>query len=109
MKRKGGPGEIVAGRRRPRSKNEILCHNHVLHDRWMQHGTNGFRWFSVRLPAPGWAVCPCGWRPDLGTHYAWTEHVKFWRRTKKKYGSQEAIDRYIQKRIWGHFPTNPPL
>ena len=27
------PGDIVAVRLRPRNKSEILCHNHVVHDR----------------------------------------------------------------------------
>jgi hypothetical protein len=96
------PGEIVAYRRRPR-KGEILCHNHVLHGRDTPHGQRGFRWFSVKLPAPGWQECPCAWRPDLGTHYAWSEHVKFWRSLKKRLRTQEAVDRYINKqiaRIW---------
>lgn len=49
-------GDIVAYRRRPR-KGETLCHNHVLHTRWMSHGLNGFRWFVVDgRPGHGWKV-----------------------------------------------------
>jgi hypothetical protein len=36
-------GEIIAYRRKPRNKSEILCHNHILHTRDMPHGANGFR------------------------------------------------------------------
>ena len=92
------PGDIVAYRRRPR-KGEILCHNHVVHHRWMTHGHNDFRWFSA-LPDPKhWKECPCGWRPDLGVHHASAGQVKFWRDLKKKLRTQEAIDRHIAERV----------
>jgi hypothetical protein len=93
-------GEIVGSRRRPR-EGEILCHNHVVHDRWMRHGQNGFRWFVVQKPARGWRVCPCGWRPDLGVHYALSEHVSWWREIRKKLGSQEAVDCHVAKIVGG--------
>jgi hypothetical protein len=91
------PGDIVAYRRRPR-KGEIFCHNHVVHTSDMPHGTNGFRWFCVKLPARRWQVCPCGWRPDLGVHYAIAGHVQWTRRLRKKLGgSQQAFDRHVAK------------
>jgi hypothetical protein len=96
-KHKLGAGDIVAYRRRPR-RGEILCHNQVMHNRWMCHGHNGFRWFAAR-PGPDWKVCSCGWRPELGVHHAWGDHVKWWHQLQKKLGDQEAIDRYIQKLI----------
>jgi hypothetical protein len=91
------PGDIVAYHRRPRHKGEILCHNHVIHTSWMVHGVNGFRWFTCRAGGD-WMLCPCGWRPDLGRHYALPEHVKWARRMRKHLGSQEAFDRYVAKR-----------
>src|SRR5262245_10215869 len=91
------PGDIVAYRRRPRSKDEILCHNHVIHTSWMVHGINGFRWFTCRKGGH-WVECPCGWRPDLGVHYAHPGHVRETRKLLRKLGSQAAFDRYIVKR-----------
>ena len=35
-----------------------------------RHGENGFRQFWVSPPGDGWSICQCGWRPDLGPHYA---------------------------------------
>jgi hypothetical protein len=93
------PGDIIAYRRRPRGRSEILCHNQVLHTRDMAHGVNGFRWFTARAGGD-WKVCPCGWRPELGAHYAWAKHVKFWRDLRKRLRSQEAIHRYIAERIF---------
>jgi hypothetical protein len=49
------PGHIV-GHSRRRRKGEILCHNYV-------------------LASDEWEVCPCGWRPELGKHYAKASHV----------------------------------
>jgi hypothetical protein len=40
----------------------ILAHNRAA------PGADGFRFFAVQ-PSGLWAVCDCGWRPDLGTHY----------------------------------------
>jgi hypothetical protein len=88
------PGDIVAYHRRPR-KGEILAHNRVLHCSDTTYGERGFRWFAVDgRPGHGWKLCPCGWRPDLGVHYAQAKQVKFWRDIRKKLGSQEAVDRY---------------
>ena len=84
---------------RPR-RGEILAHNHVTHTRTMKHGINGFRWFSMPLE-PGWEVCPCGWRPDLGVHYARAGHVEWWRDIHQRLGSQDAVDRYIEERAFG--------
>ena len=97
-KPKHKPGDIVAGRRRPR-KGEILCHNHITHTADTRHGERGFRWFSALPKATDWKVCPCGWRPDLGTHYAIPEHVKWWRQQIKKLGSKEAVYRSIHRRL----------
>jgi hypothetical protein len=71
------PGDIVAYRRKPRD-GEILCHNHVGHTRNTEQGVRGFRWFSA-VAGGDWEQCPCGWRPDLGTHYALPFHVEAWR------------------------------
>jgi hypothetical protein len=36
-------------------------------------GESGFRSWQAPLPE-GWELCDCGWRPDLGAHYAqWRE------------------------------------
>lgn len=95
MSRTRNPGDIVAYRRRPR-KGEALAHNTVIHTRDMLHGANGFRWFSI-MQGGGWEKCPCGWRPDLGEHYADPDHVKFWRGLKRKLRTQEAVDRHVAK------------
>ena len=96
--KKREPGDIVAYRRRPRTKSEILCHNHVVHTRDMHNGFNGFRWF-VALAGGRWKECPCGWRPDLGVHHAASDHVKWWRGLRKRLGSQDAVDRYVEKLV----------
>jgi hypothetical protein len=71
----------------------------------MQHGVNGFRWFVVNgQPGHGWKKCPCGWRPDLGIHYADPSHVEWWQELHEKLGNQEAIDRYIWKRVSADWP-----
>jgi hypothetical protein len=101
------PGDIVAYHRRPR-KGEILAHNRVVHGSASPHGENGFRWFVVDgRPGHGWKLCPCGWRPDLGVHYAEAENVKFWRDIRRKLGSQEAVDRYAA-RIGGRLLVRTP-
>jgi hypothetical protein len=63
----------------PKPKSYRLAHNHVLF--------NGFRrfWIPPQWIGHGWSKCPCGWRPDLGTHYARSDHVKSWM------SSREAI------------------
>ena len=93
------PGAIVAYHRRPRHKGEILCHNLVMHTTWMGYGANGFRWFCCRAGGD-WKVCPCGWRRDLGVHYAEPGHVRWTREMLKRLGSHEALDRYVAKRAF---------
>ncbi|WP_143279073.1 hypothetical protein [Bradyrhizobium sp. C9] len=66
-----------------------LAHNHVQHSADMMHGVNGFRRFWVdpkEVKRGKWVKCPCGWRPDLGTHYAIKEHAKRWRCDMFKWG-----------------------
>ena len=93
-------GDIVAYNRRPRA-GEILCHNHIVHTSRMRSGVNGFRWFVVDgRPGHGWRECPCGWRPDLGAHYADPDHVAWTRRMRKKYKTQEAFDRWVAERVF---------
>ena len=56
----------------------VLCHNHVTHTPAFKYGENGFRVFympSIKTVAEGWLRCPCGWRPDLGVHYANPDYV----------------------------------
>jgi hypothetical protein len=45
-----------------------------------------------------WKVCPCGWRPELGKHYAKAEHVQWWREQIKERGSLEAVYHEVRKR-----------
>ena len=87
MKRKSHqPGDILRYvhnfRTPPRRKaGEILCHNHVAHLDGTCCGVNGFRYFICDgSPEHGWELCPCGWRPDFGEHYATPDHVKFQRK-----------------------------
>ena len=99
------PGEITAYRRRPR-KGEWLAHNHIIHSTEESHGSRGFRWFSVKAGG-GWKPCPCGWRPDLGPHYADPDHVKWTRRVLKKVGGNyEKFDRYIGRRLRHFYAVN---
>jgi hypothetical protein len=37
----------------------------------------GFRAWFCEKPLPGFVLCPCGWGPRLGKHYAAREHVKW--------------------------------
>jgi hypothetical protein len=49
-------------------KDWVLVHNHVAHTVDMKQGVNGFR--ARRSPNNARIEpCPCGWRPDLGSHY----------------------------------------
>jgi hypothetical protein len=97
------PGHIAAHNRR-RRKGEILCHNHVLHTAATANGVHGFRWFTVCAPAgwdpasQEWEVCPCGWRPELGKHYAKISHVQWWREQIKERGSLAAVYREVRRR-----------
>jgi len=88
------PGDILRYRSRPRNKDEILCHNHVLFD--------GFRYFVARRGGH-WRVCPCGWQPPSGwdgVHYARAAHVK-WRHKVKK-------DPKIYERKWKKYLRRLP-
>ena len=97
------PGHIV-GHSQRRRKGEILCHNHVLHTATTANGVHGFHWFTVCAPAgwdpasDEWEVCPCGWRHELGKHYAKADHVQWWREQIKERGSLEAGYREVRKR-----------
>jgi hypothetical protein len=97
------PGHIV-GHSQRRRKGEILCHNHVLHTATTANGVHGFHWFTVCAPAgwdpasDEWEVCPCGWRHELGKHYAKADHVQWWREQIKERGSLEAVYREVRKR-----------
>ena len=54
-------------------KDYLLAHNPVRAvDVNQAHGVNGFRvmWIPPEWRVEGWRACNCGWRPDLGTHYA---------------------------------------
>src|SRR5262249_4020793 len=92
------------GHSRRRRKGEILCHNHVLHTAATVNGVHGFHWFTVSAPAgwdpasEEWEVCPCGWRPELGKHYAKAGHAQWWREQIKQRGSLNAVYRGVGKR-----------
>ena len=79
------PGDILHyvrnTRTPPRLKaGEILCHNHILHLTRTRSGVNGFRYFVCDgRPGHSWKLCPCGWRPNFGEHYAAPNHVKYHR------------------------------
>ena len=47
----------------------LLAHNSIRPTVDTRGGVNGFRRFWVP-PDPKWKLCDCGWRPDLGPHYA---------------------------------------
>jgi hypothetical protein len=85
----------------PKPANYRLAHNHVLHTDGFSHGTNGFRrfWIPPSWVGKGWSECPCGWRRDKGTHYAHTDHVKWWKREIKKRGSLEAVYKHVLERL----------
>jgi hypothetical protein len=61
----------------PRPGRMILAHNHIRHNARTQNGVNGFRAWFTGHPSKDFVVCPCGWRPELGEHYAWKEHVEY--------------------------------
>ena len=84
--------------------HKILCHNHVIHTAATANGVHGFHWFTVCAPAgwnpanDQWELCPCGWRRELGKHYAKADHVQWWREQIKERGSLEAVYREVRKR-----------
>ena len=56
-------------------KDYLLGHNFARPtSKGQLHGTNGFRamWIPPEYTKrkPPFEVCNCGWRPDLGKHYA---------------------------------------
>jgi hypothetical protein len=63
---------LLYGGRKPKSYR--LAHNHISHATDTRHGHNGFRrfWIPPQWIGHGWTECNCGWRTDLGTHYART-------------------------------------
>jgi hypothetical protein len=73
-------------RRRPaRAAGMVLAHNHVQHNEWTPVGVNGFRaFFCHREDLPSFVACPCGWRPELGKHYAWKKHVQHYDTPRKR-------------------------
>jgi hypothetical protein len=79
MKQKKQKKPVWRYRSRPRHRGEILCHNIVQHHEASPHGANGFRYF-VTSRSSDWEECPCGWRPELGKHYAEPAHVKYQRK-----------------------------
>jgi hypothetical protein len=58
----------------PRPEGWHLAHNNVRHTARTRDGTHGFRYF-YRADVSGWTLCHCGWRPELGVHYAIHEGV----------------------------------
>jgi hypothetical protein len=83
---------------RPPREGEVVCHNHVLHKARTPSGVNGFRWWSEAAPPPHFEPCPCGWRAELGTHYASHGHVASWREKIAKHGSLRAVYRTFSMR-----------
>jgi hypothetical protein len=86
----------------PKPKSYRPAHNHIIHTPVTGHGVRGFRrfWIPPSWIASGdWVRCPCGWRPDLGTHYAGAGHVKWWQEQIKKRGSLQAVYKAINRRL----------
>jgi hypothetical protein len=89
-------------RRRPaRAAGLVLAHNHVNHDATAPLGWNGFRAFFLDPKDLGdFVPCPCGWRPDLGKHYAWKQHAKHYdtpRKRAKRYREYAAHSPWLAK------------
>jgi hypothetical protein len=82
-------------------KSYLLAHNHIIHTPDFPLGANGFRrfWIPPQWIRQGWSKCPCGWRPDLGTHYANSDHVAWWKEEIKKRGSLDAVHRHILDKL----------
>jgi hypothetical protein len=92
------------GGRKPKSYPP--AHNHIIHTPDFSHGLNGFRrfWIPPQWIGHGWSKCPCGWRPDLGTHYATTAHVGWSKEEIEKRGSLDAVYRHVIERLRKHWP-----
>jgi hypothetical protein len=79
------PGDIIRYviniRTKPKLRaGEILCHNQVAHLAGSGPGINGFRYFICDGGrGHGWKLCPCGWQPGFGKHYAIPAHVAYQR------------------------------
>jgi hypothetical protein len=75
-------------RKRPASTAGMrLAHNHVLHDQHTPIGFNGFRAFCFDRDDSDYAdfvPCSCGWRPELGEHYAMKDHAKAYDTPRKR-------------------------
>jgi hypothetical protein len=54
----------------------LLAHNSVRPTVDQRHGWQGFRRFWIPPDEEGWRLCQCGWRPDLGPHYAITPQIE---------------------------------
>lgn len=61
----------------------VLHHNRVRHRARSTSGWNGFRFWYSSKPLKGFTICPCGWAPKAGKHYAWAEYVKAIRPKRK--------------------------
>jgi hypothetical protein len=90
---------LYGGGRKP--KDYRLAHNNIMHVPGFPHGANGFRrfWIPPQWIGDGWRECPCGWRPEAGTHYAIDEHAKWWAAEIKKHGGLDAVVRRVAKRL----------
>jgi hypothetical protein len=90
------------GGRKPKSYRP--AHNHIIHTPGFDHGLNGFRrfWIPPQWVGRGWSKCPCGWRghdPKWENHYAWSEHVQWWKSEIKRRGSLDAVYRHVYERL----------
>src|SRR5262245_46146586 len=59
-------------------------------------------WIPPEWIGRGWSRCPCGWmghRPGWKTHYAQSDHVKWWKSEMKKRVSLNAVYRHIIERL----------
>jgi hypothetical protein len=90
--------QLYSGRK---PKTYRRAHNHVMQTPGFCHGLNGFRRFWIRPQwiGHGWSKCPCGWRSDLGTHYAHSDYVGWWKEEIKKRGNLDAVYRHIIRRL----------
>jgi hypothetical protein len=71
------PLRINAKKRSDSTAGLLLCHNDVPHETDTPNGPAGFRaWFTEAREVPHFVECPCGWRLDLGMHFAPCAYVK---------------------------------
>jgi hypothetical protein len=94
-------------RRRPtNTAGMVLGHNHIQHNEHTPIGYNGFRaFFFYREDRPHFVECPCGWRPELGEHYAHKEHVEFYNTPEKR---AKMFAEYAERneKHWHHFAND---